>query len=107
MATPSWVSFESSSNIMRLIETSIIEPDGATNVKRVELVFVLKFQKPANDLDGGAQETWAGCATLTVVSEISLLDVPLPPVQLTEQVADEPCEAGGVQMETRFTLTAP
>jgi pentose-5-phosphate-3-epimerase len=49
----------------------------------------------------------AGIATDTVVSDTSMSGELAPPIQLTEQVADAPCEAGGVHIERCDTLTEP
>jgi hypothetical protein len=75
---------------MRLIEISIIEPGGATKVKRDAAALEVLFQNSAKDRGGGLQDKWAGWAVDTEVSETSLLEEFAPPIQLTEQVADAP-----------------
>jgi len=83
--------------------TSMILPTGAVRTKRA---FVpIAFQKDAKDFAGGRECMLAGVATLLLVSETSLLLVLAPPNHSTEQVANEPCDAGGVQIDTRLTLT--
>jgi hypothetical protein len=55
---------------------------------------------------GGRPETWAGMAVDIEVSDNSLVNPPVAEIHLTEQVATAPCDAGGVQMEIRWSLTA-
>ncbi len=65
-------------------------------------------QKAALLIVGGDVDTCAGIETDTVVSDTSMLGwAVLLPVQRTEQVADEPCDAGGAQISIRFTFTLP
>jgi hypothetical protein len=83
--------------------TSMIEPVGAITVNNV--VELLVCQNDANDWAGGEQSTCAGVATDTVVSEYSRSGELLNPTHSTEQVAVEPCAAGGVNISTLLTLT--
>jgi hypothetical protein len=85
--------------------TSIMEPTGATIV--ITLVPVGTNQNEARDWGGGFDMIWAGEATDTVVSEISLGGELFCPTHSTEQVAAEPCDAGGVQISTWFILAEP
>lgn len=83
------------------------DPEGAVRVNSVALLALPFVQNEASERSGGRAEICAGTAADTEVSEISRLEEFTLPVQFTEQLAAAPCDAGGVQMETRFTLIAP
>jgi hypothetical protein len=80
-------------------------PTGAIKLKSVFVDEVC--QKAAILIGGGDDITWAGVATDTEVSEYSRLGWYEDPIQSTEQVVDDPCDAGGLHISIWFTLTEP
>jgi len=64
-------------------------------------------QKEAREFAGGVVKTCAGRVGFTEVSDTSMDGLDPNPAQLTEQVADEPCDAGGVHIWMESTLTEP
>jgi hypothetical protein len=95
MLTGNFGACVSPSAMIKLSPMSIIDPAGATIVKRVGPALEL-FQKLASESRGGLDMMCAGVEVETLVSEISkLLEEVREDAQLIEQVAKLPCALGG------------